>query len=132
MQVSWHFCLTSSLVGCIAPELGGGDPWILTSFFRPLFPPGLYPVMLYQVPKRLNRKTYEPKDAWKIGWTAELKVLWSPLQSPSCSLWSALLIIIRIVWGTVLSTSLQMIWSYGWYTGRVRDLVWPDQVEEMT
>jgi len=26
MQASWHFCLTSSLLGCFGPELGGGSP----------------------------------------------------------------------------------------------------------
>jgi len=35
MQASWHFFLTSSLLRCFAPELGGGDPRILTSFLGP-------------------------------------------------------------------------------------------------
>ncbi|KAK4832847.1 hypothetical protein QYF61_025867 [Mycteria americana] len=31
MQASWHFCLTLSLLGCIAPELGGDFiPWYST------------------------------------------------------------------------------------------------------
>ena len=48
MQASQRFCPTSSLFGCIAPELWGGDPRILTSFLRHLFPPGLYPMILDQ------------------------------------------------------------------------------------
>lgn len=39
MQASWPFCLTSPLSGCISPELGGGDPRVLTSCLGLLFPP---------------------------------------------------------------------------------------------
>lgn len=47
MQAPGIFFLFSSLLACIAPELGGDDPWILTTFPGFLFPPGLYPVIVY-------------------------------------------------------------------------------------
>jgi len=48
MQASRCFCLTSSLLRCVAPEFGGGDPCILTCSPGLLFPPGQYPMVLYQ------------------------------------------------------------------------------------
>lgn len=41
------FCLASSTLGQIAPEAGGGDAWILTSFLGLLCPLGLYSMGLY-------------------------------------------------------------------------------------
>lgn len=35
VKASWCLCLTSFLLGCIAPELGKGDFWILISFLGP-------------------------------------------------------------------------------------------------
>lgn len=46
-QAFWHFYLTTSLLGCTSLELGGGDPWIITSFSGPLFCAGFYLTELY-------------------------------------------------------------------------------------
>ena len=44
-QASWHFYLTFCSLEWTFLE-HGGDPWILISFLRPLFPLGLYPTGL--------------------------------------------------------------------------------------
>lgn len=41
------FCLSSSTLGQIAPKVGRGDAWILTSFLGLLFPLGFYSMGLY-------------------------------------------------------------------------------------
>lgn len=46
MQTSWHFCLTSSLLGCITPESWGGNLWISACFLGPSSFQGC-PIALY-------------------------------------------------------------------------------------
>lgn len=36
-----------NLLGCITPEIGGGDSLVLVRFLGPLLPPGLCPMVLY-------------------------------------------------------------------------------------
>lgn len=47
-QACWHFCLTSYFLGWIAHEPEGDDLGISTSVPRPLFPPGPFPLELFQ------------------------------------------------------------------------------------
>ena len=70
-KTSWRFCMTSYLLH------GGGDSWILTSLLGPPFPPGPYPMGLFQA------------DIWSsqslLSWRSGLWAWFLPFFLPSAS-----------------------------------------------
>ena len=73
----------SQLLACWGAllEVGGGDPWILISFLGSVFPPGPFPMRLFQA------------DTWRVqsllSWSPELWSFFLPCFIPSWS-WTPL------------------------------------------